>query len=196
MKVSSPTSNDFCPQTLFVYGTYREDRRPDFGLFCWFSYCRMGDQLGVMAAVGGEKLTLDRIHANGVFSANLVTEAMLPLADYFGTRSGYDDDKMSVSVSAEPGRVLDVPILTASPCSFELEVAQRIPQDGSEILLCRIKNVLMDELLTEKTRSVEERLRAIAPVRTTCMTYFSYDGRALGAWHEPCAEILSKQGNG
>ena len=38
MKKSLPASNNFCPQTLFVYGTYSKDGKPDFGLFCWVSY--------------------------------------------------------------------------------------------------------------------------------------------------------------
>jgi hypothetical protein len=37
-----------------------------------------------MACIGGEKLTKDRIHARKVFSANLVTDEILPIADYFG----------------------------------------------------------------------------------------------------------------
>lgn len=189
MKVAYAISNDFCPQTLFAYGTYQENGRPDFGLFCWFSYCWMGQQLGVMAAVGGSKLTLDRIHANKMFSANLVTESILPLADYFGSQDGYDAKKMDISLAVEPGRVLNVPILTASPVSFELELKQSIPQEGSEILLCRVRNLLVDESLADQSKSIEERLRAIAPVRTTCMTYFGYDGRAMGKWHEPGRKI-------
>ena len=35
-KISRQGTNDFCPQTLFLYGTYKEDGAPDFGLFCWF----------------------------------------------------------------------------------------------------------------------------------------------------------------
>lgn len=38
-KVSVPTTNDICPQTLFVYGSMNENGTPNFGLFCWFSYC-------------------------------------------------------------------------------------------------------------------------------------------------------------
>ncbi len=92
-KQSMPISNNFCPQTLFLYGTYKDDGTPNFGLFCWFSYCWDGG-LGAMACIGGEKLTKDRIRTTGVFSANLVTEEMLPLADYFGNKAGYDADKM------------------------------------------------------------------------------------------------------
>lgn len=80
-KVSVPTTNDICPQTLFVYGSMNENGTPNFGLFCWFSYCWF-EQLGVICAIGGSKRTLENIRRNGVFSANLVTENNLPLAFY------------------------------------------------------------------------------------------------------------------
>ena len=90
MKVSLPhPSNACCPQAFYAYGTYKEDGTPNFGLFCWFGFCWDGE-LGVMACIGGEKLTKDRIHATGRFSANLVTEELLPLANHFGNKSGYD----------------------------------------------------------------------------------------------------------
>lgn len=184
MKKSMPISNDFCPQTLFLYGTYREDGTPDFGLFCWFSYC-YDKQLGVMAAIGGNKLTKDRIHATKIFSANLVTEAILPLADYFGNTDGYSADKMDFPIKTVNGAVLNVPILESSPVAFELEVSQSILLDGSEVFLCKIRNVFSDEQLDDKSTSVEQRISAIKPVRTTCQTYFSWDGKALGKWGEP-----------
>lgn len=98
-----------------------------------------------MCCIGGEKLTKDRIHATGVFSANLVTESILPLADYFGNTDGYKPDKMSIPVETAKGAVLDVPILVGSPLAFELEVAKSIPLDGGEVLLCKIRNILADE---------------------------------------------------
>ncbi len=76
-----------------LYGTYKEDGTPNFGLFCWLSYY-WDTELCVMACIGGNKLTKDRIHATKVFSANLVTEEMLPLADYLGTKEGYEKDKI------------------------------------------------------------------------------------------------------
>ena len=80
-KMSVPATNNYCPQTLFLYGTYDEEKRPDFGLFCWFSYC-WDNELKVMACIGENKMTKDRIKKTGMFSANLVTERLLPLADY------------------------------------------------------------------------------------------------------------------
>ena len=31
-KISLKPNNDYCPQTLFLYGTYDESGNPDFGL--------------------------------------------------------------------------------------------------------------------------------------------------------------------
>lgn len=187
-KVSVRISNDFCPQTLFLYGTYREDGTPNFGLFCWFSYC-WDTEMGVMACLGGTKLTKDRILATGVLSANLVTEPLLPLADYFGNTDGYSADKMKVPVEVSKGAVLDVPVLERSPLAFELEVSRSIPLDDGDVFICKIRNVLVDQELADASMSVERRIQAIAPVSSTCQTYFSWDGRALGAWGEPMRAV-------
>ncbi len=182
-KKSMPISNDFCPQTLFLYGTYKEDGTPNFGLFCWISYY-WDSQLGIMACIEGKKLTKDRIHANGIFSANLVTQALLPLADKLGNTEGYSNQKSSIPLTTEKGQVLDVPILSQSPVAFELEVAQSIQLDSGEIFLCKIRNVLVDETLTQG-EDIETLMRRIAPVCTTCSTYFSWNGESLGAWGFP-----------
>ena len=183
-KISITPTNDYWPQTLFLYGTYDDEGKADFGLFCWFSYIWDGE-LGVMACIGGEKLTKENIHRRKVFSANLVTEALLPLADYLGNTPGSDPEKQSLDLKIEKGRVLSVPILTASPVSFELEVKQFIPLHDGEVMLCAIRNVLQDDLLANGAGGSPEKLVAIAPVRTTCNRYFGWNGSNLGAWGEP-----------
>lgn len=48
-----------------------------------------------MISIGEEKRTKDLIRKNGVFSANLVSEQLLPLADYYGCTYGrITPDKM------------------------------------------------------------------------------------------------------
>lgn len=195
-KVSVPATNDLCPQTLFVYGTRKEDGTSNFGLFCWFSYC-FYDTLGVMCAIGGRKQTQDRILANRIFSANLVTESNLALADYFDTADGYDADKMNVDVQWETGAVLDVPVLSSSPLSFELEVEQVIPTDeesGCTVFLCRVRNVLKDEEWVDSPCSAAEIMRKLGVVSTTgTQDYWAWDGRHLGKWHEPAQQIKQSQ---
>jgi hypothetical protein len=53
---------------------------------------------------------------------------------------------------------------------------------------------LVDEELADEQKTVEERLQAIAPVGTTCHTYFSWHGKSLGRWGEPMQSILSARG--
>ena len=191
-KVSVPITNDWCPQTLFTYGTFKEDGQPNFGLFCWFSYCWF-DEMGVICAIGGRKQTQDRILATRVFSANLVVEGNLPLSDYFGTADGHDADKMDVPFAWERGQVLDVPVLASSPLAFELEVDKVIPtneEEGDTVFLCRIRNVLKDRELLESGLPVDELMRRIGAVRTSGgEEYWAWDGRHLGRWHEPAQKI-------
>ena len=187
-KTSLSPTNDFCPQTLFLYGTYDDEGRANFGLFCWFSYVWDGE-LGVMACIGGNKLTKENIHKRKVFSANLVTEALLPLADFLGNKAGLSGEKTRLDIRTEEGRVLPVPILADAPVSFELEVKQLIPLEDGEVMLCRIRNVLQDDLLAKGDGTPAEKLAAIAPVNTTCTRYFSRSGADLGAWGEPMRSL-------
>ena len=190
-KISLKPNNDYCPQTLFLYGTYDENGSPDFGLFCWFSYIWDGE-MGVMCAIGGDKLTKQNIKRNKVFSANLVTEALLPIADYLGCTNGSDPDKMKIDLDIGRGEVLDVPILNSSPVNFELEVTDMIPKKDGDVILCKIRNVLQDESLSSD-ETVEQKLARIAPVRTTAKTYLSYEGRAMGSWGEPMKSVKIKK---
>ncbi|MBR6442393.1 MAG: flavin reductase family protein [Clostridia bacterium] len=188
-KISVKPTNDYCPQTLFLYGTYNENGKADFGLFCWFSYTWDGE-LGVMACIGGSKRTLDNIHREKVFSASLVTEKLLPLSDYLGNTDGNDPAKMEgLNLEIEKGQVLPVPVLAASPVTYELEVKQFMSLHDGEVMLCAIRNVLQDEMLAGENASSTEKLAEIAPVKTTCNRYFSWKGENLGAWGEPMAKL-------
>ena len=186
-KKSLKPYNDYCPQTLYLYGTYDENGKPEFGLFCWFSYIWDGE-MGVMCCIGGNKPTLDNIKRNKIFSANLVTQELLSVADYLGRVSGKDPDKMNIELDIGKGEVLDVPILNNSPVNFELEVTDFIQKHDGTVMLCKMRNVLQDESLSSD-ESFEQKLVRIAPVKTTCKHYFSYEGKDLGAWGEPMKAI-------
>lgn len=191
MKISLGRDNGWCPQQLYVFGTFQEDGTPDFGLFCWFTYA-WTDGLAAVGCIGEDKLTLDRIRATKVFSANLVTEGMLPLADYFGTVSGRDPEKMKIPFQWEKGEKLNVPILTDSAVCHELEVRELIPlnDEGSTVFICDIRNTLADPMLADESISSGERLARIAPVRTAGRNeYWSWQGRPLGKWNELARQI-------
>lgn len=203
-KINGSISNEFCPQSLYLYGNYEENGTPHFGMFCWFGWCWLGEgegKLGVMACIGEEKMTKDLIRKTGMFSANLVSEALLPLADYYGCTSGRENPgKMERVPTVERGRVLNVPTIAESPVSFELKVveeetlAQGRLGDGaastSTLFLCEVVNVVIDERLVDKATPFAERLRLAAPVVTAGEEQYStLDGRILGSWGEPQKQL-------
>lgn len=184
-KISMPAGNAFCPQCLYLYGTYKENREPNYGLFTWATYC-WDEGLRFIACIGEDKLTRDRIRATGVFSASVVSEALLPAADFCGNRPGYTFDK-SGRMESVCGSVLEVPVPAESPYSFELSVDKILSLDDrkeSEIYVCKICNVLADERLGEENGSFEERLRFASPVVSLSHQYFSVSDKPLGHWGE------------
>lgn len=199
-KVKGELSNDFCPQALYLYGAYEADGTPHFGLFTWFGWCWLGEGegcLGVMACIGEEKTTKDLIRKNGVFSANLVSEALLPLADYYGHASGREHpDKMKRLPTVEQGQSLPVPTIAESPVSVELKVLREetlsqtqpnseAPPECSSLFLCQVVNVTLEESLTSKNVPFLERLHQAAPIITSGeQRYVTLDGRDLGGWGE------------
>ena len=128
--------------------------------------------------------TADRIRAQGVFSASVVSEALLPAADFCGNHAGYAVDK-SRRIPSGRGAVLPVPVPEESPWTLELQVEKtlRLDEAGrSEIYLCAIRNVLGDAALAEEGRPFAERVRAAGPVVSIGQTYFAAGERPLGAW--------------
>jgi len=163
INLANYTANKLYPAAMFLYGTYKEDGSPNFGLFNWFNYCYDTD-LAVMACIGGSKLTKDRIQANQTFSANLVTEALLPLADYLGNTNGYTQDKMDVPIEIEQGAVLSVPVLKNSPWIYELEATQTICLNDSDIFICKICNILAATELTNAAACEKDLIQVAAPI--------------------------------
>jgi len=162
-RVSIEAHNGFCPQAMFLYGTNKADGSPNFGTFTWFSYCWDG-KMGVLASIGGGKMTIDRIKKEKIFSANLVTEPLVPLADYLGHNPGRSSKKMEAPIAIERGAVLDVPVLKDSPWVYELEVKKTIPLLGNTVFLCKIRNTLVSKALMDESVPLEERVRQAAPV--------------------------------
>lgn len=118
----------------------------------------------------------------------------LPLADYYGCTSGRNTaDKMKFSPTVEWGQMLDVPTIAESPVSFELRVIKEIhAAEGSDIFICEICNVTIEEKLKDTDIPFIERLKLASPVLASGeTTYTSIDGRKLGRWGGPMKKLGS-----
>lgn len=182
-KVSVNGGNSFCPQPLYLYGTYREDGEPNYGLFCWCAYCA-GDSLKFVACIGEDKLTRDLIRRNGVFSATVVTEKLLTAADFCGTHPGYRFDKAG-AIASEKGAKLNVPVPADGQWTLELRVERTLSASDaceSDIYICNIENVVADKRLAEEELTMEEKLRIMQPVATMNMKYLPVGPDVIASW--------------
>lgn len=185
-KVSIPGGNAFCPQTLYLYGTYREDGTPNYGLFCWCAYCAGTGGMKFVACIGEDKLTRDLIRKNGVFSATVVTKPLLQAADWCGTHPGYQFEKAQV-VPSSGGEKLNVPVPVDGVWTLELRVVETLRLQtcsDSEIYICSIENVLADPQLVSDTPSFEEKLAQMQPLVTMDCRYVPVKPATLGGWGE------------
>ncbi|MDR3209340.1 MAG: flavin reductase [Oscillospiraceae bacterium] len=180
-KISVNAIHQFCPQAMYLYGTYKEDGSPNFGLFSWFGYC-LDNGVRVMASVGTGKLTSDRIRANGKFSANLVSRDMLRYADYLGHNQGYDPHKMDIKLDVGKGAALDVPVLRDSPWSYELEVEQTVSLAGSDIFICKIANILAAKDLFDDSLTFARQLEIAAPAIAFGAGQYAHVTPPVAAW--------------
>lgn len=183
-KISIDGGNAFCPQALYLYGTYRENGAPNYGLFCWCAYCAGTGGMKFVACIGEDKLTRDLIRKNGVFSATVVTQQLLGAADWCGTHPGYQYDKARAIPSAN-GAKLNVPVPVESAWTLELRVEETVRlQTGneSELYICSIENVLADPRLVAGDLTFEEKLKLLQPVVTLDCQYVPVQPASLGGW--------------
>ena len=140
-----------CVQPSFIIGTNNEDGSYNFAPITWLSVTHAeGDGYLLVISMFGTKRTKQNVMRTGLFSANLVSTKMLPLMDYFGSKSAKNGKKNDISYSVSRGAVLDVPTLDESPWVYECEVARSVDTGDSTTFFCQIKNIQMDERLCPK----------------------------------------------
>ena len=140
-----------CVQPSFIIGTNNEDGTPNFAPITWLSVTHEeGDGYLLVISMFGTKKTKQNVIRTGLFSANLVSREMLPLMDYFGTKSARDGQKNDISYDVSRGEVLDIPTLDESPWVYECEVARTVETGDSTTFFCYIRNIQMDERLSPK----------------------------------------------
>ena len=138
----------FSPQPMYIIGTDNEDGSPNFCVITWLGFSA-DDGPSVMITVGGRKLTALNMIRTGRFSANMVTEDTLWLADYFGTTRGEERKKTDLPYTVSRGRKTDVPVLEESRWNYECEVRHHLELEGADLFVARVTNIRIDEALKD-----------------------------------------------
>ena len=143
---SAGTGFSLCVQPAFIIGTNNEDGSHNFAPITWISVtCEKDDDYLLVVSMFGSKRTKENVIRSKVMSVNLVSTAMLPLMDYFGTHSALNGKKDALPCGVSRGEVVDVPTLDESPWVYECEVIKEIETGESASFFCRIRNVQIDE---------------------------------------------------
>jgi len=143
-KISISPEWVFSPQPMYIIGTKNEDGTPNFCIITWLGFSFDGGP-HIMMTVGGTKLTKTNILREKKFSANMITEDNLWLADYFVSSNGEDGEKSALPNGYEKGKTVDVPILNECHWSYECEVTKVVELDGAHLFLAAVKNIQIDK---------------------------------------------------
>lgn len=138
------TGLSMCVQPAFIIGTNNADGSCNFAPITWVSVTCEGDGYLLVISMFGTKVTKQNVIRDGRLSVNLVSRAMLPLMDYFGTHSAKDGKKDAFEYGIGRGEKVDVPVLDDSPWVYECEVKSSVQTGESTTFFCRIVNIQID----------------------------------------------------
>ncbi len=174
----------FSPQPMYMIGTKNEDGTPNFCVITWLGFS-FDKTPHLMMTIGGPKRTKTNILRDGRFSANMVTQDNLWLADYFGNTSAEEKAKREISYSYEWGKKVDVPILDASHWVYECTVDRVIELDGAHLFTAKIENIQIDEAYADMDMKHID-LERIRPVIYSPYQYFGIDQKLgeMGEWRK------------
>lgn len=174
----------FSPQPMYIIGTKNEDGTPNFCIITWLGFS-FDNGPNLMMTVGGTKLTKTNILREGKFSANMITEDNLWLADYFGNTNGQGGSKNAVPYTYQWGNIVDVPIIDECCWSYECEVSRVIELDGAHLFLAKIRNIQIDNKLEDMDMKRID-LTQIRPVIYAPYNYFSTGNKLgeMGDWEK------------
>ena len=183
-KISISPEWVFSPQPMYIIGTKNEDGTPNFCIITWLGFS-FDNCPHLMMTVGGSKLTKTNIIREKKFSADLITEDNLWLADYFGNTNGEDGLKNSVQYRYQQGKLIDVPIIDECHWAYECKVTRIIELSGAHLFLAEIKNIQIDKEY-ENMDMKKIDLTKIRPAVYAPYNYFSIGDKLgeMGDWKQ------------
>ena len=174
----------FSPQPMYIIGTTNEDKSVNFCIITWLGFS-FDKTPHLMMSIGGSKLTKTNILRENQFSANLITEDNIWLADYFGCSKGENGIKNKVDYEYHWGHLLHVPVLEQSNWVYECKVTKVIELDGSHLFLADIKNIQIDKRYENMNLEMID-LMQLKPAIYAPYNYFLIGGKIgeCGEWQK------------
>lgn len=174
----------FSPQPMYIIGTKNEDGTPNFCIITWLGFS-FDQTPHLMMTIGGSKLTKENILREGRFSAGMITEDILWLADYLGNTRGEEGTKNAVSYEYSWGEKEEVPVIDECHWIYECSVTKVINLEGAHLFLAKIENIQIDEAYKNMDMELID-LTKLKPAIYAPYQYFSIGEKIgeTGQWEE------------
>lgn len=174
----------FSPQPMYIIGTKNENGTPNFCIITWLGFS-FDKTPHLMMTIGGSKLTKTNILREKKFSANMITEDNLWIADYFGTTTGEEKEKNDLSYGYKWGEYLEVPVINECHWTYECKVNKVIELDGAHLFLAEIENIQIDKEY-ENMDMKKIDLTKLKPAIYAPYNYFSIGEKLgeMGEWQQ------------
>ena len=187
-KISLSPDWVFSPQPMYIIGTKNEDGTPNFCIITWLGFS-FDSSPHIMMTVGGTKQTKTNLLREMRFSANMITEDILWLADYFGNTKGENGAKTAVEYDFQWGKCVDVPVIEQCHWAYECEITRVLELDGAHLFLAEIKNIQIDRAYQDMDMKKID-LRQLRPAIYAPYNYFSVGEKLgeMGQWEKHLPE--------
>ncbi len=174
----------FSPQPMYIIGSKNENGTPNFCIITWLGFS-FDKTPHLMMTIGGSKLTKTNILREKKFSANMITEDNLWIADYFGTTTGEAKEKNDLPYGYKWGEYVEVPVINECHWTYECKVNKVIELDGAHLFLAEIENIQIDkEYESMDMKKID--LTKLKPVIYAPYNYFSIGEKLgeMGEWQQ------------
>lgn len=149
------------PLPVLVLGTYDKDGKPNAMTAAWGG---IYDTNQVFVCLSSNHKTSENIRFNSVFSVSFATKDTVEIADYYGIKSGYDEDKILVSkVKVDRCAKINAPYFEEFPAHLECKVRSFKEENATCYIVADILAIYADENVLNKDGKIAiSKLQPIA----------------------------------
>lgn len=132
----------------------------------------------ITISVKPTRFSYNLIYNSGYFTANIINENLLKIADYCGTFSGKNHDKFrECNLTKIPGKMIDVSSILECPINIECKVVKVLELGSHNLIVARVVEKLIDENISET--NLHEYLNPVSYFRPN---YYSLNKKILGVY--------------
>lgn len=132
----------------------------------------------ITISINPKRFSYKLIKNSGCFTANIINQNLINIADYCGTFSGVNHDKFKeCKLTKVQGKTIDVPLILECPVNIECKVENILNLGSHHLFIARVLEKLIDENINDV--NIHQHLKPVSYIRPN---YYSIDDIPLGSF--------------